>query len=113
MGTTSPLCYYFPSQPGMWLLSVMRTSVALPPSFNDKRRAMEQQRRRFQQTVSRQEVLVLFAVARQKASHLHKSKFRRDGFMRSIHATAFALCLLTLAPVRSLAGDPQHDVSAA
>jgi hypothetical protein len=54
---------------------------------------MEQQRRRFQQTVSLQELLALFAeAARQKASHLHKSKSKREGFMRSIHATAFALC---------------------
>ncbi|WP_247523287.1 nuclear transport factor 2 family protein [Bradyrhizobium sp. 145] len=74
---------------------------------------MEQQRRRFQQTLSRQELLVLFAAARQKASHLDKSKSKRGGFMRSIHAAAFALCLLTVAPVRSLAGDPQHDVQAA
>ena len=30
-----------------------------------------------------------------------------------IHAAAFALCLLTVAPVGSFAGDPKSDVSAA
>ncbi|OKO83069.1 nuclear transport factor 2 family protein [Bradyrhizobium sp. AS23.2] len=33
--------------------------------------------------------------------------------MRLIHAAAFALCLLTVAPVGSFAGDPKSDVSAA
>lgn len=33
--------------------------------------------------------------------------------MRVIHAAAFALCLLTVAPVESFAGDPKSDVSAA
>ena len=33
--------------------------------------------------------------------------------MRLIHAAAFALCLLTVAPVGSFAGDPKRDVSAA
>jgi hypothetical protein len=33
--------------------------------------------------------------------------------MRLIHAVAFALCLLTVAPVRSDAGDPKSDVSVA
>ena len=33
--------------------------------------------------------------------------------MRLIYAAAFALCLLTVAPVRSFAGDPKSDVSAA
>ena len=33
--------------------------------------------------------------------------------MRLIHVVAFALCLLTLAPVGSFAGDPKSDVSAA
>jgi ketosteroid isomerase-like protein len=71
---------------------------------------MEQKRRHFQQTVLLQERLALFdESARQKA----QSKSKREDFMRSIHAAAFALCLLTVAPVRSLAGDPQHDISAA
>ena len=33
--------------------------------------------------------------------------------MRLFHASAFALCLLTITPVASLAGDPKHDVTAA
>src|SRR4029077_19074440 len=33
--------------------------------------------------------------------------------MRLIHAAAFALCVLTVAPVASFAGDPKSDVSAA
>ena len=33
--------------------------------------------------------------------------------MRVIHAAAFALCLLTVAPVGSFAGDPKSGVSAA
>jgi ketosteroid isomerase-like protein len=33
--------------------------------------------------------------------------------MRLIHASAFALCLLTVAPVGSLAADPTSDVTAA
>jgi ketosteroid isomerase-like protein len=33
--------------------------------------------------------------------------------MRLIHASAFALCLLTVAPVGSLAADPKSDVTAA
>ncbi|MDH2357757.1 hypothetical protein QCM80_45750 [Bradyrhizobium sp. SSUT112] len=33
--------------------------------------------------------------------------------MRVTYAAAFALCLLTVAPVRCLAGDPKSDVSAA
>jgi ketosteroid isomerase-like protein len=33
--------------------------------------------------------------------------------MRLFHASAFALCLLTITPVASLAGDPKHDVAAA
>jgi ketosteroid isomerase-like protein len=33
--------------------------------------------------------------------------------VRVIHAAAFALCLLTVAPVGSFAGDPKSDVSAA
>jgi ketosteroid isomerase-like protein len=33
--------------------------------------------------------------------------------MRLIHAAAFALCLLTVAPVGSFASDPKSDVSAA
>ena len=33
--------------------------------------------------------------------------------MRLIHASAFALCLLTVAPVGSFAADPKSDVTAA
>ncbi|MDH2347965.1 MULTISPECIES: nuclear transport factor 2 family protein [unclassified Bradyrhizobium] len=33
--------------------------------------------------------------------------------MRLIHAAAFTLCLLTVAPVGSFAGDPKSDVSSA
>jgi len=40
------------------------------------------------------------------------TRFKTEDFMRLIHAAAFALCLVTVAPVGSFA-DPQHDVSAA
>jgi hypothetical protein len=40
------------------------------------------------------------------------SKLKREDFMRVIHA-AFALCLLTVAPVGSFAGDSKSDVSTA
>ena len=40
-------------------------------------------------------------------------KLKGEDFMRLIHAAAFALCLLTVAPVGSFAGDPKSDVSAA
>jgi ketosteroid isomerase-like protein len=33
--------------------------------------------------------------------------------MRSFYAVAFAICLLAVAPVRSFAGDPKSDLSAA
>jgi ketosteroid isomerase-like protein len=44
---------------------------------------------------------------------LTTAKLNREDFMRVIHATAFALCLLTVAPARCFAGDPKSDVSAA
>jgi ketosteroid isomerase-like protein len=37
----------------------------------------------------------------------------REDFMRLIHASALALCLLTITPVESLAADHKSDVSAA
>jgi hypothetical protein len=42
-----------PSQPGSWLLSVMRTPIALPPSSDGQERAMNTWRR-FKQTKSLQ-----------------------------------------------------------
>jgi ketosteroid isomerase-like protein len=48
-----------------------------------------------------------------QTSHAYNSKFKREDFVRLINAAAFALCLLTVAPVGSFAGDPKSDVSAA
>jgi ketosteroid isomerase-like protein len=40
-------------------------------------------------------------------------QIQREDFMRSIHASVFALFLLTVAPVGSFAADPKADVTAA
>ena len=79
------------SQPGAWLLSVMRTPSALPPSSHGKERAVIIKRRRFKQTKSLKDRLLQQAQSlRNEAKNLPFGKIRERTLRRARQAIVAA-----------------------